>query len=127
MTQRNFYIQLGLVSVGLILLLLVLHQLASLQGFLGFSLIMVAFFIVFSIIMYFVGTRAVNGENKYAFINAVIGFIMGKLFFCAIIIFIYTQLVQPSSNNFLFPFMLIYITYTIFEVYFLSKVSNAKK
>jgi len=127
MNQRSFFLQLGLLSAGLVLILLLVHQSTVLQPYLGFSMIMVAFFIVFSMVMYVFGIKAAKSENKHNFTNIIIGFIFGKLLFCGIIIIFYNQIVQPTSKNFLLPFLLIYITYTIFEAYFLSKIGRIKK
>jgi hypothetical protein len=49
-----------------------------------------------------------------------------KLAFCLALVVIYKQVFNPSDNSFIWSFLFIYITSTIFEVIFLEKVGRQK-
>lgn len=126
MQRGVFFIQLALLTLVVALLLLALHRLPSLHAYDQFSWLSLAFFVALSILMYLIGYRAVHRKNKFAFINAALGLTFIKMLLCIVLVAAYIQVAHPSSRLFILPFLGIYVIYTIFETYFMMKISKAK-
>ena len=124
MSQRQFLIQLGLLSLSVAILIFFLNRLPQLQPSSLLSWASLAAFIAMSVIMFFAGSRAARSDNKNDFTNAVLGFTVGKMFLAILVIFGYSQLAQPADKLFIIPFFSIYLIYTIFETYFMMKLGR---
>lgn len=124
MEAKKFFIQLAILSVvvGIAVFFLNTHPMFKPDAL--FSWGGWLFFIFLSIAMYFLGLRAVKNENKYTFTNAILGFTMLKLFISVIAIVGYFLIARPESKLFIIPFFTIYFSYTIFETYFMMKISK---
>lgn len=126
MSQRQFLIQLGLLSLSVAILVFFLNRLPQLQSSSFLSWASLAAFIAMSVVMFFAGSRAARSDNKNDFTNAVLGFTVGKMFLAILVIFGYSQLAQPADKLFIIPFFSIYLIYTIFETYFMMKLGRMK-
>jgi hypothetical protein len=124
MSQRSFFMQLGILSLGTAILLFFLNRLPQLQAYGELSWISLAAFVALCILMYKAGYRAAMSDNKNDFSNAVLGFTAGKMFLAILVIFGYSQLAQPPDKLFIIPFFAIYLIYTIFETYFMMKLGR---
>ncbi|MCO6478563.1 MAG: hypothetical protein J5I94_18165 [Phaeodactylibacter sp.] len=124
MSQRSFFIQLGILSFITAALLFFLNRLPPLQAYSALSWISLAVFIALSTFMYRAGYRAATSDNKNDFTNAVLGFTVGKMFLAILVILGYSQLAQPPDKLFIIPFFAIYLIYTIFETYFMMKLGR---
>jgi hypothetical protein len=56
------------------------------------------------------------------FLNFIVKFVV-----VLIIPFIYYQQVKPESSNFIVPYIIVYVVFTIFETWFLSKKVKMRK
>ncbi len=126
MHRGLFFRQLFILTLLTALCLWALHQLPSLRAYLNFSWMSLAFFVLVSIIAYFVGYRAVRHKNKAAFINASLGLTFIKMLLCVVFIAVYIQITHPPARLFILPFLGIYVVYTIFETYFMMKIGKTK-
>ena len=126
MDNRTFFLQLGFLSLLVGLGVFFLNKLPKLQDHALLSWSSLAFFILLSILMYFIGKRNALSENKNDFTNVVLGFTMGKMFISAILIYLYIQLVEPEGKLFILPFFGIYLFYTVFETYFMMRLGKTK-
>ena len=124
MTQKEFLIQLSIITVISAAIVFGLSTLEKLQPYQMFSWICLGFFVVFSVLMFFMGTNASKSSNKNDFTNVALGFTAGKMFGSLIIIVIYIKLIEPTSKMFILPFFIIYIIYTAFETYFMMKLGK---
>lgn len=124
MSQRQFFIQLGILSLGATILLFFLNRLAQLQPYSILSWISLAAFMALSALMYLAGRRAALSDNKNDFTNAILGFTMGKMFLAILVVFGYSQLARPPDKLFIIPFFAVYLIYTIFETYFMMKLGR---
>ncbi|MCB0558648.1 MAG: hypothetical protein H6573_03810 [Lewinellaceae bacterium] len=124
MSQRSFFIQLSILSLGTAILLFFLNRLPQLQAYSTLSWISLAAFAALCILMYLAGYQAVMSDNKNNFSNAVLGFTAAKMFLAILVIFGYSQLAQPPDKLFIIPFFAIYLIYTIFETYFMMKLGR---
>ena len=127
MSFLRFFIQLSLVSTTVALILLALHTIPKIALHQFVSWASLAMFILLSIIMYFTGKAAALSDNKNDFTLLIMGFIFGKLMLCGTILLGYSKIYQPSSNLFLIPFLVVYLFFTVYELYFLIKLGKLEK
>ncbi len=126
MNRNAFVAQLTLLSALSAGALALLHLRPEFHAYRAFSWACLALFIVLSVFMFWAGKRAALSENKNDFTTVAMGFSGGKIFLSAILILLYVELAQPASKQFVLPFFGIYTAYTIFEVYFMMRLSKLK-
>jgi len=124
MTQRQFYLQLLLVSALTAVALFFINQLPALAAYASLSWLSVAFFIFLSIGMYYAGRRSALSDNKHHFTNTIMGFTMGKMMLSILLILGYLKLAEPETKLFILPFFGVYLVYTIFETYFMTRLGR---
>ena len=120
----NFYIQLLIITLISAAILFGINQIELMAPYFWFSWICLGFFILFTLAMYYFGSKSAKSENKNEFTNVVVGFMAGKMFLAAMTILMYSEIVQPTSKIFILPFFIVYIIYTAFETYFMMKVGK---
>ncbi len=124
MTPRQFFQQLSLLSAVTAVALYFVNQLPAFQADAGFSWLSVLFFILLSIAMYYAGRRSALSENKHHFTNTIMGFTMGKMMLSILLILGYLKLAEPTTKLFILPFFGVYLIYTIFETYFMTRLAR---
>ena len=124
MTPRQFYLQLIFVSAGTAVLLFFVNQLPSFHAYAFLSWLSVLFFILLSLLMYYAGRRAARSSNKHQFTNTIMAFTMGKMMICILLILGYLKLAEPATKLFVLPFFGVYLIYTIFETYFMTRLGR---
>jgi drug/metabolite transporter (DMT)-like permease len=124
MSQKQFFLQLGIVSLATAVIIFLLNQHDKIQGHDALSWIGLVLFVGLSIAMYFMGRRSAASANKNDFTNTVLAFTLGKMFLALLIIFGYLQLEEPESKFFILPFFCVYLIYTIFETYFMMRLGR---
>ena len=126
MNRRRFSFQLVLITVLLTGLVLLLQYFPIFTSSTGFSLISIGFFFLMSLIMFLVAAKAAVSKDKNAFTRLIMVFSMSKMLLSVILVIVYKQLVKPESIYFVIPFFGIYITYTVFETIFMTKLGKVK-
>jgi len=121
MTQTQFYRMLVLFSIPLFVILFWLHQIPLFRDSLNLSLICLVFFIALSIAVFYVSRRLSRHTNKYYMAHLIMALVFVKLFCCLLILIVYTKIFSPGNRAFIVPFIIIYLTYTIFEVIIMTK------
>lgn len=127
MKHRTFFFQLSIISLVSFLLLFFLNKLPQFSPFQTFSYISCFAFIVFSAIMYFLASRAAVSSDKNLFLQQVLLTTSLKMALCLFVIVGYFKLAEPSSKMYAIPFLIVYLIFTIFETYFMMKLSKVKK
>ncbi len=125
MTPKTFYSQLAIVSalVALILFFLNFYELfASHQVFSWISLLS---FILFCSLLYFVESKAIHAQDKSLFSKLFLISIFFKMLFCVLLIIAYVVISKPDDQYFILPFFVIYLFFTVYEVYFVSKLAKS--
>jgi len=89
------------------------------------SIISIVFFILFSFILFRGGQNTAKSKNKQLFSQFFLVATGIKIFLSLAVVLIYFYIIKPSSQYFIIPFFFVYICYTIFEVYFLTKLGNS--
>ncbi|MEM9822458.1 MAG: hypothetical protein AAF985_15355 [Bacteroidota bacterium] len=126
MTKGDFFYQLSFLTLGLGLMLTILHQFPAFQTDYQLSILSCLFFVFFSIVIYMVGYSAAQSSEKHLFTNVIVTFVFSKMLLSIVLVIAYHRLVEPSSNLFLIPFFVIYLFYTIFETHFMIKLGKVK-
>lgn len=126
MNDKKFFLQLLATTLASIALAAGLHRVELFKPYAILTWISIGFFCLVSTMMYYTGKNAINSSNKYAFTNMVMAYTMIKMFLAIIIIMAYGKIVQPSTKLFILPFFGVYLFYTIFETYFMMKLSKTK-
>ena len=87
------------------------------------------FFLIIHLASFFIQRKSLNNSNPNAFVRAVMGGMMLKMFSCIIIVFIYVSILGDGYNKkSLFTALVLYLFYLAAEVYAIStslkKTSN---
>lgn len=127
MSYRNFSYQLTGVALAVWVLLLITHQIPGLGEEQDFSWMTWGAFILISILMFMLGKWAALDRNQKLFISMSIFLGGSKMLFSVVWVIVYTTLYIPKGRGFVIPFFLIYLCFTIFETYFMMKLSYEKK
>jgi hypothetical protein len=126
MSFRTYIIGKSLLSFFVSAVLYSFTFLELLKCYTDLSIISFVFFILFSFILFKGGQSASKSKNKQLFSQFFLLATGIKMFLSLAIVLIYFLIVKPSSQYFIIPFFFVYICYTVFEVYFLTKLGNSK-
>lgn len=125
MSQKQFYLGLGLTAGTTLMLLAVLYQIQpSLQTW-TFAVVFTFIFILFTVAMYFTGRKAASDKNPYKFSRSFLGFTFMKIMLSFLVIVGYTLTGQGESKVFLISFLPIYLIFTAYETYVFMKLSKS--
>lgn len=126
MKEKVFYITLAVISAmtGIGLYILVGQELF--RPFKALFVIAYLFFVLLTIVLYYVSKRAAVHRNRMLFVYVMMFAILVKFGFCLIALFIYSRVYKPETNLYILPFIAIYVIYTIFETYFMMKLGKIK-
>ena len=124
MTAQRFFFQLATVTAAVAWGLFLLQYVETFQSQMGFSWSCLGFFVILSIVMFLVGKRAARSRNKNDFTGVALGFTVLKMFAAILIILFYSKIYEPTSNNFILPFLVIYVIYTAYETYFMMQLGR---
>jgi len=86
--------------------------------------IAIGMFTLISFLMFLLANNAMKSDNKYSFLNIVVMNLLAKIFLSFIVVVAYVKMTQPEDKWYLVPFTMIYLIFTIFETYFLSKAAK---
>ena len=125
MTSGDFYKKISLLTGCLLISLAAISQLSPFQGTLYFSIGATFLFVVFTILVYHIGSKSVESPDKNMFFGVAISSIFLKLIMTLAILFSYQMVAKPSSKLYLLPFLLIYLVYTVFETSVLMKLAKS--
>lgn len=92
----------------------------------GLGLVSVAGFSILFLPIFVRGYNLAKHDNKNHFTNHIILFILLKILLSFALIFVYYKINKPKAPEFLLSFFVVYIIYTTFGVYFLSKLGRTK-
>lgn len=127
MDRKQFFTQLGLVSIGVAVLLFLQGTIPELAEYENIAWGLWLFYLFFCILTYFAAYQAALSPNLNSFTSVVLGVISGKMFLTIMILVVYSEIKAPSNALFAVPFIVIYLIFTVFEMYFLTKLGRIKK
>lgn len=86
----------------------------------------ICFFTVFCIVFFIWGKKLSKSKNLFRFNEVIVFSTLSKMLFSIIMLVAFKKIFQPSSKYVILPFIVIYLVYTIFETYFLTKLAKQK-
>jgi len=86
-----------------------------------------AFFLAFCVLIYALSIRAAESSNLNLFTFLILFSTLIKIMLSLIVLFAYREVRDISIVNYLLPFFISYIAFTIFEVNLLTKQGKTKK
>ncbi len=127
MADKTFWLRLLGVTAGAAGLLGLLYGLAPQARVHGwFMVAAVALFVLVCIGLFFAGKSAAGSTSKLAFNNLVSASVFGKMVLALAVLFVYQQTTKPSNQWFVGIFLLVYVVYTVFEIWFMTKLARHK-
>ena len=128
MSPKQFFAGLAITSfaqIGICMLLIILvNTIRDHAAFVGITIFSM---IVFSVMLY--GAAKVYARSTMAslYIQLIMIAVFLKMLLCLALIIGYKKGFEPVGNGFIWPFLVIYLTSTIYEVIFLEKVGREKQ
>ena len=126
MSPRSFLIQLSILTFLVLILSFVSSFMHLDEELITMTWVSIICFTIFCLFIFYMGLKTVGSTNKYSFNNVVLLSVGVKMMFAVLFLLIYREVVKPQSQYVVVPFLAIYIIYTIFETYFMTKLSNSK-
>lgn len=127
MTDKAFFTRLVGITAGTAAILTVLLLLLpAAQIHQGFALAIILLFVLVCTGLFYAGRSAAGSSSKLAFNNLVSVSVFGKMLLAVGVLFVYQESVQPNNQWFVGIFLLVYIVYTVFEVWFMTLLARTK-
>lgn len=128
MTNKHFFTRLFFVALGtaavLALLLTLLPPAQEHTWFAGASLLV---FLLLCTGLYYAGRSAARSSSKLAFNNLISASVFGKLVLAVAVLFVYQQSAKPTNQWFVGIFLLVYVVFTVFEVWFMTHLAKENR
>ncbi len=124
MPVKQFWLGLLLVTVLAAAAAIGLAQVAVLAPHWILSLVAIILFFLLSVGVFYLGKYTARSTNRHTFTNVILGFTIVKMFLSGGGILMYALLAEPQDKLFILPFFLIYLLYTVFEVYVLIRLAQ---
>ncbi len=128
MTPKRFLTRLALTlllqAAGIFIIYLIQN---SVQTHLPFLLVTMTAMAVFCGMMYLGATITAGSKQSGRFIQLIMIAVFLKMLVCLALIVGYKKGFEPIDDTFIWPFLLIYVTTTVFEVTFLEKIGREKQ
>lgn len=80
-------------------------------------------FVLLTLIIVFLAPRLARQPKGQPFLGLVVYSILLKIGLAFVVLLLYREWKHPASGNFVLPFLFIYLVFTIFETWYLMKVS----
>ena len=128
MNPKQFIAGLGITSLFQIAVSLLLYWLVlPLRAHLGFIITCIGAMMLFCIMMYVAARIFAQSALTRLYIQLIMIAVFLKMLVCLALIIGYKKGFDPPDNSFIWPFLFIYLSSTIYEVIFLEKVGRQKQ
>lgn len=125
MRFKTFLISLLILSIFVAIALVAMHFLEEIAPYHLLSWGSYGFFIFFSICIFLLGQKGAKSKNKLLFSQIFMGATVLKLLVSLSLVLTYFFTTTPESKYFIVPFFFVYFCFTVFEVYFMTKLGNS--
>lgn len=128
MNPKSFFAGLGItVVIQCLLNFILLLIVPVLRTHTGFILVCMITMIGFCIMMYAAARIAADSKLTRLYIQLIMIAVFLKMLVCLALVVGYKKGYDPADHSFIWPFLIIYVSSTIYEVIFLEKVGRQKK
>jgi hypothetical protein len=104
-------------------LMLLLPALKAHTGFVAVTMVVMA---LVCILLFVLARRAAANPMHRLFIQLVMVSVFAKMLVCLAVVIGYEQGFAPADHTYIWPFLVVYISSTVFEVIFLGKTGRKK-
>lgn len=128
MSPKQFFAGLAITSIIQISsIMLLIWMFVPLRAHLGFIVMTIAAMIIFCTLLF--GAAKILARSSYTklYIQLIMLAVFIKMILCVVLILGYQNGYEPADNSFIWPFLVIYLTSTIYEVIFLERVGREKQ
>jgi hypothetical protein len=122
----SFLKQFTLVLVLLCPILYYVHSFDIQKNTINLSILSTIMFSVMSILLFFVLNVVVKSPNRQLFISITMLNMLIKMVMSIVVLLVYKQKFHPEGGYFVFPFIIIYLLFTIFETSFMVQIADQK-
>jgi len=127
MTNKTFFLYLIGITLGAAAVLAAILALMPLaQPHAGFATGVLVLFTAICTGLFFAGKNAAASTSKLAFNNLVSVSVFAKMLIAVAVLFAYQQTAKPQNSWFVGLFLLVYAVYTVFEVWFMTKLARSR-
>jgi hypothetical protein len=127
MSPRQFLTGLGItLLIQIATCFLLVSLISPLHEHLGFIIAAIGALMIFCIMMYVAARIVANSKLTRLYIQLIMIAVFLKMLVCLALIVGYKKQFDPPDNTFIWPFLIIYLSSTIYEVIFLEKVGRQK-
>jgi len=124
MTWSSFLIKLGAISLLLLAIAFLFSSTYSQLQIFDIYLFSTLIFVVFCVLIFWYAKMISRRNPSFTFFGVVSGSFMIKLLIGLVFLFLYKEWMQPADGKFALHFIIVYIIYTAYEVYFLTKLAK---
>ncbi len=128
MNPKHFFTGLGItVAIQCLLIIILLLIAPALRMHTGFIIVCMLTMIGFCIMMYAAARIAADSKVTRLYIQLIMIAVFLKMLVCLALVVGYKKGYDPADHSFIWPFLIIYVSSTVYEVIFLEKVGRQKK
>ncbi len=128
MSLKHFFAGLTITSIAQVcLVLLLIWCIPPMTVHLGFIAGVIAAMIFFCITLFGAAKISARSSMTKLYIQLIMLAVFLKMLLCLVLILGYQKIFHPADNLFIWPFLIIYLTSTIYEVIFLEKVGRERQ
>lgn len=128
MNPKQFFAGLGItVASQCLLILILLFIVPLLRTHAGFILVCMMTLMGFCVMIYAAARIAADSKLTRLYIQLIMIAVFLKMLVCLALVVGYKKGFEPADHSFIWPFLIIYVSSTIYEVIFLEKVGRQKK
>ena len=127
MSWHSFSKELSIVSVLIFILGILFSGIGKNQPILWIYILGMATFVLISLIIFLYAYNTSSSDNLFSFNNVVVASFIFKLLLSIVVIMLYERTFQVKGKVHLFHFILVYLIYTAYEVYFLTKLARSSE
>jgi hypothetical protein len=114
----------GITAAVSALLAILYFIIPGVQPHLMFGIASIALFVLICTGLYYGGLNAAHSSSKLAFNSLISLSVFGKMVVALGFLFLYQQAAKPDNTWYVGIFLICYVVYTVFEVWFMSKLAR---
>lgn len=125
--SRQFWLYLLLLCAVTLLMLAGLQAWEpKLEAFSPFTILSVGVFAAIVGLAYSIGVRVARSQSKGRFVQLIMFLVLIKMMICILLVVFHVKINEPTNKLFVLPFLIVYLIFTIFEVFTLEKLARLK-
>ena len=125
MTWSSFLVKLASITILLMVTVVALARLYGRSDLLYIYQSSTFVFVLFCLVVFWYARLIARSRQDFTFFGVVSGSFMVKLVGAIAFLYAYQEWIRPKDEGFAIHFIIVYLVYTAYEVYFLTKLAKA--